>query len=243
MIKLPKDKRRLGMIVNASRKSAANTSVGQYIALIGNTLTPIIGTASSTTGLTVSGGFLNVAANGSGRINLSGAPTLNMTTDSVMLAVEMNLTAGAGLVSSVDANGFASNRQVVFASVENGPPGYCTVMQGIDAIEVASLTIPAGQSIYTMLAYDGASDTLSGYIRIGSTTTPLGSIASPGFPTPPVQETVSRLSFTETGGVAGAGIRNVHVIKFPNRGLPSDMSGLFAAYIASPSTQLNLAGL
>lgn len=239
-------KRERGLIVNARRELHQSQSAGgpgTYIALIGNSLTPIIGTASSTTGLTVSGGYLNVAANGTGRINLSAAPTINMTTDSAIFAVEASFLAGASTEFSIDANGFASNRQTVKLGGDHGAPGNIAAYQNYDALELSSLTIPAGQSVYLMLAYDGASDTLSEYIRIGSTTTFVGSITSPGFPTPPVSETISRFSFVELGGAAGFGVRNVHAIKFSNRGLPSDVSGLFAAYIASPSTQLNLAGL
>lgn len=244
MVKLPKDKRQLGLIVNASRKkSAGNAASGQYIALIGNSLTPIIGTASSTSGLTVSGGYLNVAANGQARINLSGAPTLTMTADSVIFALEVNLLAGTGPVFSLDANGFATNRQTVIIGIEPGAPGYIFAIQNVEELTLASLTIPAGQSVYQMLAYDAATDTLSAYVKIGGTTTPLGSMASPGFPTPPVAETVSQFLFKEMGGAAGFGVRNVHAIKFGNRGLPSDMAGLFAAYVASPSTPINLAGL
>lgn len=233
-----------GSVAGAIGKKKAGNGVptGVYIALIGNSLTPIIGTALSTSGLTVSGGYLNVAANGLGRISLSGAPTLTMTADSVILALEVNLLAGTSGMFSIDANGFATNRNTVTIVIDPGAPGYMSATQNT-TLELTSLTIPAGQSVYQMLAYDAATDTLSAYVNIGGTTTPLGSIASPGFPTPPVAETITRLSFTENGGVAGFGIRNVHAIKFGSRGLPSDMAGLFSAYVAAPSTPINLAGL
>lgn len=220
-----------------------SASMPEYILMLTNSITPVVGSVSSVQSISAISGFLGNDAGLGGQFVMGtgaasvGAKTLNMAVDSFIVAAEFSLPALGAIYFTLQSSA-TINSSEFFGCGFIQDMGQLDVSAPNAQQEILSTTITPGQPFACLVAYDASIDKMRLYARVNGVTltTPLSTF--PDFfagQTKPV----ARVR-VENYSAEPWGMRNIHVIKLPSRGLPADMSAVFDSYLAAPSALFDL---
>ncbi len=216
-------------IVNRLLRLPLSVAKGQYLFWLSDSLTPLIGGSGTASGLTASGGYLSGAG---GSLTMPSVDTINLGTDSFVMAVRWVNTGDASALISIEG-GAAQAGPLIEVGVSAQYKTWYIYDDLGNAVQPATIagTTPLGGTEYTgLVAYDAVSN--KAYRAVD------GVMGSAG--TAMDLQNASKLinKFALVNNVT-LKVRDVHFIKFTGSALPLDIAALVASYHANPLVKLS----